>query len=113
MRAYLGALAVLTFSIGAASADDFQGFIENKSASGLSFSIVDNGSKVCELAPEKSCNWSMTPGYHRVELTRSDGASIWGDYEVSDKSTVPNTPIEDCDFISACPAAEITQLGPQ
>jgi hypothetical protein len=113
MRALFGALAVVIVGTGAASAEDFQGFIHNKSSSGLSFSIVDNGAKVCDLAPDKSCNWSMSSGFHRVELLRSDGASIFGDYEVTDKHSVPNTPIEDCDFQSSCPAAEITALAPQ
>ena len=113
MRAFFGALAVVVAGSGAASAEDLQGFIQNKSTAGLSFSIVDNGAKVCELAPDKSCNWAMTLGYHRVELMRTDGLTIWGDYEVKDKTSVPNTPIEDCDFKSACPAEEITALSPQ
>jgi hypothetical protein len=113
MRAFIGALAVVIVGTSAASADEFQGFIHNKSSTGLSFSIVDNGAKVCDLAPDKFCNWSMASGYHRVELVRSDGVAIWGDYEVKDKSSVPNTPIEDCDFQSSCPASDVTALAPQ
>lgn len=112
MRVVSVALAMIIASIGAASAEDLQGFIQNKSAEGLSFKVVDNGAAICDVAPEKSCTWPMEKGFHRVELTRSDGAQIWGDYEVTDKNAAPNTPIEDCDFKWACPVEAIDQLAP-
>lgn len=102
MRHFLVSLALIAASSSPAFAQYDPREFSIWNGSSLTITFRDNGVVTCTAPPLEMCEWRMSDGHHRVDLTAENGQTIYMTVQVPTDDLSGGFSVMDCNFSGGC-----------